>query len=55
MCTPLVIVKAMSHALSLLDDPKSDVAMSKSPQYNPMLTKGLNYIHTHSAHTIAYQ
>ena len=42
--TPLVIVKAMSHALSLLDDRRSDIAMWTSPQYIPMFTRDLNYI-----------
>ena len=39
-----MIVNKMSHVLSLLDDYQTDVAMWKSPQYNPMFTRGLNYI-----------
>ena len=49
--TPLVIVNDMSHVLTLLDERKTDVAMRKSPQYNPMFIRSLNYIFD-SAHII---
>ena len=42
--TPLVLVNNMSHVLSLLEDHKTDVAISESTQNNPMFIRGLNYI-----------